>query len=75
MKQTPFPITDVYLCKNNEGFFLLEEIKRAFDVFDKNEDGKLSSTELGEVLACAGLKLSPAELTTFMEKVDTNSKT
>ena len=43
-----------------------------FDMFDKNQDGKISSEELGCVLRTLGHNHSPKEVEEMIKNVDTN---
>ncbi|CCA71196.1 probable Calmodulin [Serendipita indica DSM 11827] len=49
-----------------------EEIRQAFKVFDKNGDGFVTLSELGQVMENLGEKLSKAELSEMMKEADTN---
>lgn len=48
------------------------ELKQAFDMFDKNNDGKISSEELGCVLRTLGHNHSQKEVEEMIKNVDTN---
>lgn len=50
----------------------IQELKLAFDMFDKNHDGKISSEELGCVLRTLGHNHSPKEVEEMIKNVDTN---
>lgn len=50
----------------------IQELKQAFDMFDKNHDGKISSEELGCVLRTLGHNSSPREVEEMIKNVDTN---
>ncbi len=50
----------------------LAEFKEAFSLFDKNGDGTISETELGDIMGSLGQKLSPAELKEMIHEVDTD---
>ena len=47
-----------------------EELKSAFDLFDKNKDGILSTAELGSVLKNIGLSPTEEELNDIINEVD-----
>lgn len=47
-------------------------LQQAFDMFDKNHDGKISCEELGCVLRTLGYKPTPAEIEDMIKNVDTN---
>ena len=53
-------------------FILFSDMKQAFDLFDKNNDGKISSDELGRVLRTLGYKYSNDEVQEMISNVDTN---
>lgn len=46
------------------------EVRAAFDVFDRNNDGVISAAELREVMASIGEKLSDEELEEIIREVD-----
>lgn len=48
------------------------DMKQAFDLFDKNNDGKISSDELGRVLRTLGHNYSNEEVQEMISNVDTN---
>ncbi|KAF5749991.1 putative Calmodulin like 23 [Tripterygium wilfordii] len=48
----------------------MREIKKIFDKFDKNGDGKISSSELGGVLRALGSETSAEEVGVVMQEID-----
>ncbi|XP_042501076.1 calcium-binding protein CML24-like [Macadamia integrifolia] len=50
----------------------MEELERVFNRFDANSDGKISSTELGNVLNALGSESSPEEIQRMMTEIDTD---
>lgn len=50
----------------------MEELKRVFDRFDANGDGKISVTELDNVLRTLGSGVPPEELQRVMDDLDTD---
>ncbi|KAJ8753687.1 hypothetical protein K2173_026363 [Erythroxylum novogranatense] len=50
----------------------MDEIKRVFNQFDTNADGKISVDELGDVLKSMGSAYTKAELHRVMEEMDTD---
>ncbi|KAJ4916089.1 putative calcium-binding protein CML27 [Raphanus sativus] len=49
-----------------------EELKKVFDQFDSNGDGKISVTELGGVFKAMGTSYTETELNRVLEEVDTD---
>lgn len=49
-----------------------EELQKVFDRFDANRDGKISSSELSDVLRALGSDSSPEEMSRVMEEIDTD---
>ncbi|GBG73746.1 hypothetical protein CBR_g17086 [Chara braunii] len=49
-----------------------KELKAAFDRFDKNRDGKITTEELGDVLKALGDEATDEELTFMITEVDKN---
>lgn len=47
-----------------------EELRRAFQVFDKDNSGHISTTELRDVLKSVGEDLNDAEIDEMMRQVD-----
>ncbi|PIA63707.1 hypothetical protein AQUCO_00201215v1 [Aquilegia coerulea] len=48
----------------------MDEVKKVFNCFDSNGDGKISSTELGDVLRALGSYTTDEELQQMMEEID-----
>ncbi|XP_041360739.1 calmodulin-beta-like [Gigantopelta aegis] len=48
------------------------ELQQAFELFDKNQDGKISSEELGCVLRTLGYDYSQTEVEEMIKNADTN---
>lgn len=48
----------------------MEEVKRVFACFDANKDGKISATELGDVLRALGTYSSEEEVFEMMAEID-----
>ncbi|KAL5544987.1 hypothetical protein UlMin_008771 [Ulmus minor] len=59
------PKSSVYLQNS-------DELQRVFDQFDVNHDGKISVTELGDVLKALGTTVPPNELGRVMEDLDSD---
>lgn len=53
-------------------FFSFSDMKQAFDLFDKNHDGRISSDELGRVLRTLGHNYSQEEVADMIKTADTN---
>lgn len=51
----------------------ITELREIFRSFDRNKDGSLTQLELGSLLRSLGLKPSPDQLETLIQKADTNS--
>ena len=49
-------------------------MEQAFKAFDKNDDGRITKDELGDVLKDMNVEPTEAELNDFMKKVDTDGK-
>lgn len=47
-----------------------DEVKKIFDKFDKNGDGKISSSELKDILHSLGSMTSPDEVKRIMSEID-----
>lgn len=50
----------------------IAEFKEAFQIFDKDGDGLITTKELGTVMRSLGQNLSEEELKTMIEEVDTD---
>ena len=53
--------------------FILD-MKRAYDVFDYDRDGRLSVSELGDVLRYLNLNPTQAEIEEIMKQADTDGE-
>ncbi|CAK8538126.1 unnamed protein product [Lathyrus sativus] len=49
-----------------------DEVQKIFSKFDKNGDGKISSSELKEMLSTLGSKTTSEEVKRMMEEIDQN---
>ena len=52
----------------------IPELQQAFELFDKNNDGKISSEELGCVLRTLGYDYSQTEVEEMIKNADTNGE-
>ena len=46
------------------------EFREAFDLFDRNGDGSITSNELGHVMRCLGQEPSETEISAMIREVD-----
>uniref|UniRef100_A0A0D6QY93 EF-hand domain-containing protein n=1 Tax=Araucaria cunninghamii TaxID=56994 RepID=A0A0D6QY93_ARACU len=51
----------------------IAQLREIFMAFDKNNDGSITELELESLLRSVGLKPSPEQLETLIEKADTNN--
>ncbi|CAH8339079.1 unnamed protein product [Eruca vesicaria subsp. sativa] len=51
----------------------INELREIFRSFDRNKDGSLTQLELGSLLRALGLKPSPDQFETLIDKADTKS--
>lgn len=51
-------------------FFDVSELKQAFRIFDKDDDGTISTQELGTVMRSLGQNPSESELLDIIKEVD-----
>ncbi|XP_010461044.1 PREDICTED: probable calcium-binding protein CML17 [Camelina sativa] len=51
----------------------INELREIFRSFDRNKDGSLTQLELGSLLRALGIKPSPDEFETLIDKADTKS--
>ncbi|VVA93294.1 unnamed protein product [Arabis nemorensis] len=51
----------------------IDELREIFRSFDRNKDGSLTQLELGSLLRALGLKPSPDQFETLIDKSDTKS--
>jgi len=49
-----------------------DEVRNIFNKFDKNDDGKISVSELEEMLSTLGSKTTSDEVKRVMEQIDQN---
>lgn len=55
-----------------EGLSKEEEIKRTFDLMDRDKDGNIDVKELERYILCQGIEIPQEELQEMIEKIDTN---
>lgn len=51
----------------------VDEYKKVFDLLDKDKNGTISTSELGDAMRFAGLEISEDLLKEFIESVDTDN--
>ncbi|KAJ8321994.1 hypothetical protein KUTeg_000465 [Tegillarca granosa] len=56
-------------------YLTIQQMKQAFDLFDKNHDGKISSDELGCVLRTLGHDYCQDDVDEMIKNADTNEFT
>lgn len=49
-----------------------DELRRVFEMFDRNGDGRITKKELNDSLESMGIFIPDAELTQMIEKIDVN---
>lgn len=74
-KQLQFPKKKVLICKFQARAYNLSDkkvadYKKIFEQFDKNNDGKITATELGLVMESLGRNYSMEKLTDMVESID-----
>ena len=58
----------------SDTFKIISEFKEAFNLFDKNGDGVISSKELGTVMRSMGQNPTEAEIRDMINEVDRDGK-
>lgn len=61
-----------FMSKNVSSQTEEEEIREAFEVFDKNQDGRISFDELKQILTSLGQNLMDSEIAALIKEVDEN---
>jgi len=59
---------------NPGNFFVFTEFKQAFDIFDEDGGGDISTRELGRVMKMLGQTPNREELAKIVEEVDVDGK-
>ena len=54
--------------------YLFSEFKQSFHMFDQNGDGKITLTELGNVMRTLGQNPSESDLKQMIRELDSDSK-
>lgn len=68
-KQPPSPVPDPEPMADGVD---PAELKRVFQMFDQNSDGRITKKELGDSLDKLGIYISEEELSAMIEKIDIN---
>ncbi|OMP07050.1 Calcium-binding EF-hand [Corchorus olitorius] len=68
----PAPAPASPSCRRQSQRMDAAELKRVFQLFDKNGDGRISKQELNDSLENLGIFIPDGELTQMIEKIDVN---
>jgi len=68
--EEPKVIKDVVWARSNLGKAQIDEFKQAFDIFDEDGGGDISTRELGRVMKLLGQNPSPQQLQQIVLEVD-----
>ena len=63
------PTFELIMSKKNKEVDNTDEIKKAFDIFDKEQNGYISASELKHVLTTLGEKLSEQEVDDLLKEI------
>ncbi|XWS48252.1 hypothetical protein CRYUN_Cryun13aG0058600 [Craigia yunnanensis] len=69
---TPTPQPNTTKKTSSVSLKNMDELQKIFNQFDANKDGKISVTELGDVLKAMGSTYTEEELKRVMEDIDTD---
>ncbi|MCD7458105.1 Calmodulin-like protein 3 [Datura stramonium] len=67
-QQSPVPIS--YAVQSHRKRMDTDELRRIFQIFDRNGDGRISKKELNDSLENMGISIPDTELTQMIEKID-----
>ncbi|ETO30580.1 calcium ion binding protein [Reticulomyxa filosa] len=63
-------MTDSKVASTSEDIEMEQELKQAFSMFDNDNDGEITSVELGKVMEQLGQKLTDQELADMIKEID-----
>jgi len=62
------------MIDNNNALESISNLKKAFEVFDKNKDGNISISDLKELVKLLGQEISDVQLQSIIHEVDSDGK-
>jgi len=62
------------MIENNNALESISNLKKAFEVFDKNKDGNISISDLKDLVKLLGQEISDVQLQSIIHEVDSDGK-
>jgi calmodulin len=62
------------MIDNNNALESISNLKKAFEVFDKNKDGNISISDLKDLVKLLGQEISDVQLQSIIHEVDSDGK-